>query len=90
MERIDKLLGRTEGMEKELQKKEGNAHLKVPTSNKTVGVRYTVTPGDNLKRIAEKEYGDAGKWRDIFEANRDRVSDPNAIYPGQVLVIPQE
>jgi nucleoid-associated protein YgaU len=49
---------------------------------------YTVVAGDSLSKIAKREYGDANKWRAIFEANRDKVNDPDRIYPGQVLTLP--
>lgn len=49
---------------------------------------YTVVSGDSLSKIAKREYGDAQKWRVIFEANRDLVKDPDLIHPGQVLKIP--
>jgi LysM repeat protein len=49
---------------------------------------YVVQPGDTLWRIAAKVYGDGSLWRIIFEANRDTLSDPGRIRPGQVLKIP--
>jgi nucleoid-associated protein YgaU len=49
---------------------------------------YTVVPGDSLSKIAKREYGDATKWRAIYEANRDKIKDPDLIYPGQVLTMP--
>jgi nucleoid-associated protein YgaU len=51
--------------------------------------QYTVVSGDTLSGIAQQWYGDAGQWPRIFEANRDQISDPNLIFPGQVLRIPQ-
>ncbi len=51
---------------------------------------YTVRKGDTLEKIADKVYGDSKKWRRIFEANRDRLSGPNRIYPGQKLAIPAQ
>jgi nucleoid-associated protein YgaU len=50
---------------------------------------YTVVAGDNLSKIAKKFYGDAAKWKSIFEANRDTVKNPDLIHPGQVLKIPE-
>ena len=47
---------------------------------------YEVKPGDNLSKIASKYSGIS--WKDIFEANRDQISDPDKIFPGQVLKIP--
>ena len=49
---------------------------------------YTVASGDSLSRIAKREYGDASRWRAIFEANRDQIEDPDLIHPGQVLKLP--
>jgi len=50
---------------------------------------YTVKPGDNLSKIAKEVYGDANKYPVIFEANKPMLKDPDEIYPGQVLRIPQ-
>jgi nucleoid-associated protein YgaU len=47
-----------------------------------------VVSGDSLSKIAKREYGDAGKWHAIYEANRDKIKDPDLIHPGQVLNIP--
>lgn len=49
---------------------------------------YTVKSGDSLSRIAQRELGDAEKWHAIFDANRDKIKDPDLIYPGQVLTLP--
>lgn len=49
---------------------------------------YTVVSGDSLSKIAKREYGDANKWYAIFEANRDKIKNPDLIYPGQVLTLP--
>ena len=49
---------------------------------------YTVKSGDSLGKIARAHYGDAAKYPMIFEANQPLLTDPNKIYPGQVLRIP--
>lgn len=49
---------------------------------------YTVVAGDSLSKIAKREYGDASKWHRIFEANRDKIQNPDLIHPGQVLNLP--
>ncbi len=49
---------------------------------------YTVAKGDNLSKIAKNFYGNANKWRLIFEANQDQISNPDLIKIGQVLKIP--
>lgn len=48
---------------------------------------YTVKSGDTLSKIAQDVYGN-GDYMKIFEANKPLLSDPNKIYPGQVLRIP--
>jgi nucleoid-associated protein YgaU len=50
---------------------------------------YTVRPGDTLTKIAKEKLGDPSAFTAIFAANRDQLSDPNKIKPGQVLKIPQ-
>jgi len=57
-------------------------------SSPTTGRSYTVQKGDSLSKIAKREYGDAQQWRRIYEANRDTIKDPDLIYPGQVVRIP--
>ena len=49
---------------------------------------YTVVSGDSLSKIAKAHYGDAMKYPVIFEANKPMLTDPDKIYPGQVLRIP--
>jgi nucleoid-associated protein YgaU len=49
---------------------------------------YTVVKGDTLSKIAKAMYGNANKYPEIFEANKPMLSDPDKIYPGQVLRIP--
>lgn len=49
---------------------------------------YVIKKGDSLSRIAKHYYGDAMKYKDIFEANKDILDDPNKIFPGQEIKIP--
>jgi nucleoid-associated protein YgaU len=49
---------------------------------------YTVNKGDTLSKIAKEFYGSANRWHEIFDANRDQISNPDLIKPGQVLKIP--
>jgi nucleoid-associated protein YgaU len=49
---------------------------------------YTVKPGDTLSKIAKEFLGSANDYMKIFEANKDQLTDPNKIKPGQVLRIP--
>jgi len=50
---------------------------------------HTVVSGESLSKIAKKYYGDAMKYTVIFEANQPTLKDPDKIYPGQVLRIPE-
>lgn len=49
---------------------------------------YTVVKGDSLWKIAKKFLGNGSRWPEIFNLNRDKISNPNLIYPGQVLTLP--
>jgi nucleoid-associated protein YgaU len=51
-------------------------------------VFHTVVKGDTLWKIAEKTLSKGARYNEIFEANRPMLSDPDKIYPGQVLRIP--
>jgi nucleoid-associated protein YgaU len=56
-----------------------------------VMTRYTVVEGDNLSKISEQDmvYGDANLWPLIFKYNTDKLTDPDKLEPGLVLVIPR-
>ena len=49
---------------------------------------YTVKAGDSLSKIAKKKYGNANLWKLIFEANKDRIKNPDLIQIGWELKIP--
>lgn len=49
---------------------------------------YTVQAGDTLWAIAAKYYGSGSEYSQIYNANTDKISNPNLIYVGQVLSIP--
>ncbi len=51
---------------------------------------YVVKPGDSLSKIAKAELGNANRYPEIVELNRDKIKDPNLIYPGQEFVLPKE
>lgn len=48
-----------------------------------------VQPGDSLSKISRQFYGDANKYMKIFEANKDKLADPDKVRAGMELVIPQ-
>lgn len=52
-------------------------------------VMHTVVSGDTLWGIAQKVYGDGNRYPEIFEANQPMLTDPDLIFPGQVLRCPQ-
>lgn len=52
------------------------------------GGSYTVKAGDTLSKIAREFYGNANDYMRIFDANKDKLTDPDKIKPGQVLAIP--
>ena len=58
------------------------------TSRSPRGTR-TVRRGDTLWDIAQSVYGNPLRWKDLYEANRSILSNPNRIYPGQTLVLPR-
>jgi LysM repeat protein len=68
----------------EIEVKGGGGAAATGTSGRT----YTVKSGDTLSAIAKQHLGDANAYTKIFEANRDQLSDPDKIKPGQVLKIP--
>ena len=51
---------------------------------------YTVKSGDTLSKIAKEHLGDANAYMKIFDANKDQLSDPDKIKPGQVLKMPSK
>jgi nucleoid-associated protein YgaU len=53
------------------------------------GQTYTVKSGDSLSKIAKHFYGDANAWHRIYEANRDKIKNPDLIHPGQEFTIPE-
>lgn len=81
LERVVLAVGNVEGVEKV----DENLEVEEPADAARM---YTVKSGDTLSAIAEEFYGDANRYNEIFEANRPMLTDPNLIYPGQVLRIP--
>lgn len=59
------------------------------TASSTQEQTYVVKPGDSLSKISQELYGSANRYMDIFNANKDQLSDPNKIQAGQTLRIPQ-
>ena len=58
------------------------------TAAASSGKTYTVKAGDTLSKIAKDHLGNANAYMKIYEANRDQLSNPDLIKPGQVLKLP--
>lgn len=85
------ILGNHKGVahvEDRIQIRAPQAQAAQPVSNQASRF-YQVKSGDTLSKIAKEVYGDANQYPQIFEANRPMLKDPDEIYPGQVLRIPQ-
>lgn len=59
-----------------------------PAAPSASGGTVTVQSGDTLSEIAQRTLGDSGRWREIYDLNRDQLSNPNVIQAGQVLKLP--
>lgn len=89
---LDKILGKDEPAKKadfsDVQSGSSSTAPAPATNTGSAARTYTVVSGDSLSKIAKHQYGDAGKWHAIYEANRDKITNPDLIHPGQVLTIP--
>ena len=58
---------------------------------KTSSDRHVVEPGESLWSISAKPdvYGEGARWNQLYQSNKDRIRDPNRIYPGQEIQIPR-
>jgi len=82
-EKVVLAIGNTEGV--------GQVDDQMDVATEEAEARFhTVVRGDSLSAIAKTYYGDAMKYPAIFEANKPMLTDPNLIYPGQVLRLPVE
>lgn len=69
-------------------KAEAEAKAKAEAEKAKAQPTYTVASGDSLSAIAGRTLGNQDRWREIFDLNRDQLSDPNTIFAGQVLKLP--
>jgi len=60
----------------------------IKVADTSVFHRHTVQSGETLGKIAKQYYGDASKYQQIYQANTDKLKNPDLIYPDQELVIP--
>lgn len=70
----------------------GGSSSEAMTSERATATQeiYTVVAGDSLSKIAKHFYGDASKWKGIWEANKAQIKNPDLIQIGQVLAIPRQ
>ena len=100
---IDKLMGEAENREEKKSKPEPEASDAVQglaarmmgqAAARDAGIErmaqrtYVVKSGDSLSKIAKELLGDASRWPEIHELNKDQIADPNLIRVGQELKIP--
>jgi nucleoid-associated protein YgaU len=74
---------------KQLDGWESDVVLAISVERHDVRGYHTVRDGETLAEIAEQHMGSAAREMDIFQANRDRMNDPDQIFPGQQLLIPR-
>ena len=82
-ERVILAVGNTAEVEKV------DEELTVAADDSSDSEMYVVKDGDTLWAISTEAYGDGNRYNEIFEANKPMLSDPDLIFPGQVLRIPQ-
>jgi len=81
-EKVIMAIGNVEGVE------QVHDEIEIPDDAADESATHVVASGDTLWKIAETQYGDGNRYPEIFEANKPMLSDPDKIYPGQVLRIP--
>lgn len=66
------------------------ASVLIPRSKETApkNTTYTVKKGDTLYNISKKELGDGARWKEIYNLNKDKIENPDLIYPDQKLTLP--
>jgi nucleoid-associated protein YgaU len=67
---------------------DSNANSTNAANSPKLGFGYEVQPGDSLSKIAKHVYGDASRWKEIWEANKASIPNPDLIHPGQQLSMP--
>ena len=60
----------------------------VPAGKSLGGKVIKTAPGDTLRKIAVREYGDESMWEKIYEANKHHIEDAESLYPGTELRLP--
>ena len=83
------IAGNIQGVEKVIAD-DLNAPAPKPEEPEEKAEIYEIVSGDTLGAIVRRYYGNASNYMKIFEANKDIITDPNKIYPGQKIRIPLE
>lgn len=86
---VDSLSARADSLARRLAEAPAPGHA--PAERPSRAAEWTVRGGESLWRISGSAdvYGDGRGWRRLFEANRDRIRNPDLIYPGQEIRIPR-
>lgn len=88
---VDSTPARTPRKHKGKKGKKGHKRSEVIAANRpavsTDGVHYQVKQGDTLMKIAFDNYGDLYRWKEIYEANKSKISDPSHVPPGTQLTL---
>jgi nucleoid-associated protein YgaU len=63
---------------------------RVPPSELGAGGALAVVPGNSLWHLARRSYGDGLRYVELYRANREKIDNPDRIYPGQVLALPDK
>jgi nucleoid-associated protein YgaU len=83
-------LDRLQEKAKQLGAGASDIDLQVKAQNTNFYAQHTVVSGDTLSEISQTYLGDKMRYNEIFELNRDVLTDPDKIYPGQLLKIPKK
>lgn len=71
-------------------REDGRLSREIADTQPSKGKTYTVKQGDTLSHIAKCLLGNSSRWREIYEQNQDTIQNPNKIYVGQVILLPDE
>jgi nucleoid-associated protein YgaU len=83
----EKITPVTGEFERTVQKKKDMPRPVLAKAKSAISRRHLVQPGENLRSIAQKYYNDSNRWKEIYQANRDKVIS-GQVAPGQEIVIP--
>ena len=65
------------------------SEIHAPDEIKAADKTYTIKSGDNLSDIAQAQLGDANRWKEIYQLNKDVIGDnPDLIHPGKTIKLP--